>query len=78
MTTAQDVLNKVNEFRASFISDFGKSFNAINSDGSKIYIPRYAVWGDLGRGKPEVKETSDSVPALQKKYGPDLEVVKVK
>ena len=50
--------------KAVFYTDFGKSFKA-----GGMTIPRYSAWGDMGRGKPEVIETSDDLDKLKKKYG---------
>jgi hypothetical protein len=33
-----------------------------------MMLPRYGVWGDLGRGKPEVVETSNDLQYLLNKY----------
>lgn len=65
---------KPGEFSArladKFITDMGQSNTAEEVGGSsKIHIPRYAVWGDRGRGKPEVIETSDDLEALKRKHG---------
>jgi hypothetical protein len=40
-------------------------------------LHKYAVWGDIGRGKPEVAETSDDLNYLQQKYGPGLPVQQI-
>lgn len=67
-------------FKADFITDFGKSLpiKDAKTGKSKGNLPRYGVWGNLGRGKPEVKEVSDDLKMLKKKYGEDLPVVSLK
>lgn len=63
--------------KEQFITDFGEEVIAQDESGDKRNIGRYGVWGDMGRGKPEVMETSDDLVALQSKYG-DLEVINMK
>lgn len=66
------------EFQAWFITDFGESYTLKGTEGTKDFVlPRYAVWGDLGRGNPEVKETSDDLELLRSKYGQYLRVVNI-
>ena len=61
--------------KAQFISDNGKNLQATNEQGEVVCeLPRYAVWGDLGKRKPEVIEVSDDLEALQAKHGPSLPV----
>jgi hypothetical protein len=47
----------------------------VSDSGGKITLPRYGVWVfSASRRKFEVAETSDDLDALQKKYGPGLQV----
>ncbi len=56
---------------AKFITDMGCSRSFYEVRGAEpTYVPRYAVWGDSGRDKPEVLETSDDVDDLQARFGP--------
>jgi hypothetical protein len=58
-----------------FITDAGESKVVwVGEDGRKHSIPRYGVWGEKGKGKPEVIETSDDLEYLQTTHGPGLEV----
>jgi hypothetical protein len=61
-----------------FISDNGQELEAKDTATGEVVcvIPRYAVWGDTGRGKAEVIEVSNDLEALQTQYGPDLPVFK--
>ncbi len=74
----------VNEFEPTgkgFITDFGKSFEAIDAKTGKVamVIPRYGYWDDKGRGKPETVESSDDLEYLMKKYNvPEDKVVSLK
>ena len=57
---------------ASFITDFGESI-PIEQTGDALEleytsIPRYAVWGDTGRGKPQVIDNGDDLEMLLAKY----------
>lgn len=65
--------------KAEFITDFGHSKEATDAATGEVImtIPRFAVWGDMGRGKPEVMDSSDDLDSLQEKYGPGLRVVKL-
>ena len=58
-----------------FITDFGHatSWEDANTK-TRVELPRYGVWSDEGRKKPEVVEVGDDLDALQRKYGPDLPV----
>ena len=60
-----------------FITDMGEKLKMTDqSTGEVIELCRYAYWDDMGRGKPEVKECSDDLKALQAKYNvPDNHVV---
>jgi len=62
--------------KAAFITDFGQSLTAKDAETGevKMTIARFGVWGEMGRGKPEVIETSDDLDYLQAKHGPGLEV----
>ena len=53
-----------------FITDFGESIPATNAETGELIcmINQYAVWGDMGRGKPEVIESSNDLDYLLKKY----------
>lgn len=71
-------LNILNErYDEKFITDFGRSYDPQERSGKgAAHIAQYAVWGDTGRGKPEVIETSDDLDYLLDKYG-DLKIVKM-
>lgn len=57
--------------RGDYITDFGKSQDLFQEDGSvNMTIPRYGVWV-----KGDVMETSDDLEALQQKWGPGLRVI---
>lgn len=60
-----------------FITDMGEKLKMTNQQTGKVTeLCRYAYWDDMGRGKPEVKECSDDLPALKAKYNvPDNHVV---
>ena len=61
--------------KLKFITDYGVTYLVnVNFDGEKIPLARYGVWGDKGKGKPEVIETSDDLEHLLKVYGPGLPV----
>jgi hypothetical protein len=60
---------------ARFITDAGAPLACRDEDGETVVnLSRYAVWGDLGRGKPEVVECHDDVQYLLTKYGELLPV----
>ena len=52
-----------------FITDMGEHTELSDSFGGTWTMERYAVWGEKGRGKPEVIETSDDITELIDKYG---------
>jgi hypothetical protein len=53
---------------AEFITDAG--FPVILTWGDEeLDIGRYGVWGDKGRGKPEVIDTGNDLDALKEKHG---------
>lgn len=60
-----------------FITDNGENLELTNQQtGEVMRLPRYGYWEDLGRQKPEVKELSDDLEYLKKKYNvPDDHVV---
>lgn len=62
------------EKRGRFITDFGS--NLPIRDGKTGLpdgvMPRFAVWGECGRGKDEVIEISTSLRWLKDRYGEDL------
>lgn len=66
--------------KAVFISDMGESITVTDSDGKQMTkLPRYAAWGEKGKGRPEVLECSDSLEDLMSKYGLEKDkVLKVK
>ncbi len=64
-------VSAIDAAKAKCIMDFGKSFETIDDHGEKTAIPRYSVWGDLGRGKDEVLDASNSLPYLKKKWDID-------
>lgn len=62
-----------------FITDFGQSMPMTDGQGKSLgTIPRYGVWGDLGRGKPEVIECHDDLERMKQEHGvPDERVVPI-
>ena len=62
-----------------FITDMQRTLPVRNQKGKVMgQIQRYAVWTNLGRGKPEVAELSDDLKYLKKKWGvPNSRVVKL-
>jgi len=65
---------QLEESKAYFITDFGKSITGTDASGKKkIVIDRFGVWGDTGAGKPQVIDTGDNLESLKKKHG-DLKV----
>lgn len=59
----------------AFITDLGSSMVRTTDTGEEMKLPRYGVWlYSTSRGKYQVEETSDDLDALQKKYGPGLQV----
>ena len=36
--------------------------------GEPIHVPRYAAWGEMGKGKPEVLEVSDDLEELRREW----------
>ena len=63
-----------------FITDMGEKLKMTNQKTGKITeLPRFAYWDDMGRNKAEVKECSDDLEYLKKKYNvPDNHVVDMK
>lgn len=55
--------------KINFYTDVGEVRYTDMQTGEELRLPRYGAWGDAGKGKPEVVETSDDLSALQKKYG---------
>lgn len=58
--------------KALFITDFGHELDVLSEKDGKEHhwkMPRYGVWAEQGRGKPEVVETSNDLNALTLKYG---------
>ena len=73
-------MENVTDFNALFITDLCPALpdRSIRKNGKVVFVLcRYAVWGDMGKGKPEVKETSDDLQYLKDKYG-EVEVVIIK
>lgn len=65
--------------KALFITDFGQELDVHSENEGKEHhwkMPRYGVWAEKGRGKPEVIETSSDLKALTQKYG-ELPVHKI-
>ena len=67
------IIREALEQRAYFITDFGAPI-PIEQEGDALELdftslPRYAVWGPTGRGKPEVVDNGDDLQALLTKYG---------
>ena len=55
---------------SKFITDRGKSVAITDPAGIEVMrLPRYGVWGENGRGKPEVLETHDDLNHLQREHG---------
>ena len=60
------------EQRAYFITDFGAPI-PIDQEGDALdleftSLPRYAVWGPTGRGKPQVIDGGNDLQSLLAKY----------
>ena len=52
-----------------FITDMGEKLELTDTKtGEKMVLDQYAYWCDMGKGKPEVKETSDDLKSLMAKY----------
>ena len=52
-----------------FITDMGEKPKMNNiATGETMELNQYGYWCDIGKGKPEVKETSDDLEYLKKKY----------
>jgi hypothetical protein len=64
----------------SFITDMGEKLKLVDQKtGNIIELPQHAYWDDLGKGKPEVKETGDNLEHLKKKYNvPDNRIIRAK
>ena len=60
----------------TFITDMGEKPKIKNTaTGEMMELNQYGYWCDMGKGKPEVKETSDDLEYLKKKYSiPDNRV----
>jgi len=68
--------------QAYFITDFGAPIPIDPNAGDNAELgfdslPRYGVWGDTGRGKPQVIDTGNDLEALLAKYGQHLKVQKI-
>lgn len=63
-----------------FITDFGEELPLTDESGQQVMLlPRYGVWGDMGRGKPEVIETHNDLAMMQADHGvPNERVVLLK
>ena len=69
------VLHKGQCYKGSFITDFGKRLKMVETGTGKVtYLPRYAVWGEKGRDRNEVIETSNNLKYLKNKWGKNLKV----
>jgi len=70
----------VDEYKVFAITDFGKSFDVLDTKSSKIkmHLPRYAVWGVVGNTLETVIDGDDDLNKLKKKYGKDIEVTALK
>tara|TARA_B100000287_G_scaffold178286_1_gene168321 strand:+ start:307 stop:567 length:261 start_codon:yes stop_codon:yes gene_type:complete len=69
----RQIIRESLEQRAAFITDFGAPI-PIEQEGDALELdftslPRYAVWGDTGRGKPQVIDNGDDLQSLLAKYG---------
>jgi len=67
---------------AYFITDFGAPIPIDPNAGDNAELgfdelPRYGVWGDTGRGKPQVIDSGNDLEALLAKYGQHLKVTKI-
>lgn len=62
-----------------FITDMGSAMPMTDENGKVVStIPRYGVWGEQGRHKPQVIECHDDLDYLKKKHDvPDSRVVKL-
>jgi len=68
--------------QAFFITDFGAPIALDKSAGDNAELgfdslPRYGVWGDTGRGKPQVIDTGNDLEALLAKHGQHLKIQKI-
>ena len=66
------VKEAMEESKAKYITDLGPEFPldvSPEGGGDKIHIHRYGVWGDKGRGKPEIIDHSDDIKFLKRKHG---------
>ena len=67
-----------------FITDLGSSIpidmrsedNPEKAFSSLTSLPRYAVWGDMGVGKPQVVDSGDDLEELMTKYKLSADLVK--
>ena len=55
----------------NFFTDWGHPLEVTDIKTGELTqaIPRYAVWGDLGKAKDEVIEVSDDLDNLRARYG---------
>jgi len=61
---------------AKFITDNGGPLELRDAEGNPAgEIPRYGVWGETGRGKPQVIECHNDLARMQSEHGvPDERV----
>ena len=64
--------------KGKFITDFGREAEAKDTETGEVVfkLPRFAVWGDKGRGKAEVIESGNNLNTLLKKHNLDKSRVK--
>jgi hypothetical protein len=60
----------VHQTETGFVTDFGKPQEMTDTrTGETTTLPRYGVWKDLGRGKPEVFHVTDDLEEARGKLG---------
>lgn len=57
-----------------FITDNGGGVKLRYEDGTVQVLERYGVWGDAGRGKPEVLACGNNLDVLRERFGTDIPV----
>jgi hypothetical protein len=75
-TLTSILANEKSSRKGQFITDNTKEVEVLDEDGQVTWtLPRYGVWGEKGKRKPEVLETSNDLNYLQETYGPNLPVI---
>lgn len=72
------LLKEIAKGKGEFITDFGREAEAKDTETGEVVfkLPRFAVWGDKGRGKAEVIESGNNLNTLLKKHNLDKSRVK--